>query len=182
MSDLKIEILVATDFKNGFAKENIIPWKIHRDISYFKNITTATPDSKNLINAVIMGRKTYESMGRLLPNRINIILTTKKNYIIPVNETTKGIVCNSYEDALHKCSTITNLYKVFIIGGEHVYLRAIKTSNVRSIYKTIVHGDFYCDTFFPDVSACYTQIATSVPESEGKYNFHFELWEKRPIK
>lgn len=179
MYNLKIEALVATDLKNGFAKNNTIPWKIMRDLQYFKDITTVTPDPNNLINVVIMGRKTYESMGRLLPNRINIVLTTQKNYTLPVNKKTKGFVCSSYEEALQLCSTMVNVYKVFIIGGEQVYLRAIKTSHVRGIYKTVVHGDFQCDTYFPDVSSCYKLTATSVPESEGNHQFHFELWEKR---
>lgn len=179
MHTLKIEALVATDLKDGFAKDHTIPWKITRDVQYFRDITIATPDPANLINVVIMGRKTYESIGKLLPNRINIVLTTQKDYVLPSHTSIKSYVCGSYEEALQLCSTLDHVYKVFIIGGEQVYLRAIKTSHVRSIYKTIIHDDFQCDTFFPDVSSCYKRIATSAPESEGKYQFHFELWEKR---
>jgi len=153
--------------------------ELQDDLQYFKNITTATPDPKHLMNVVIMGRKTYESIGRLLPNRINIVLTTQKDYRLAEDPRTKGYVCESYEDAIKLCGTFLNVYKVFVIGGEQVYLRAIKISQVHCIYKTVVHDDFQCDTYFPDVSHCYQLVATSAPESEGNYTFHFELWEKR---
>lgn len=178
MLELNIEAIVATDLQDGFAKEDKIPWTIQRDLRFFRDITVSTPDPKHLVNVVVMGRKTFEMIGKPLPGRINIILTRQKEYTLPPSST-KCYVCATLSEAYDICKSIENIYKVFVIGGEQVYIQAIKMWPVRRIYKTVVHQTYACDRYFPDISSCYRSIACSATEQEKDLEFHFELWEKK---
>lgn len=170
-----IEAIVATDLQNGFAKDNDIPWNIPLDMKHFRKITTKVSDS-HLKNVVIMGRKTYEHMGKLLPNRINIILTKTGNIQVNHCDTEEGYLCASYEEALYLCETLDNIDKVFIIGGKNVYQNIIYYNHVSVIHKTVVHDDFKCDTFFPDITEKYKREHITDYLQQNNYTFHFETW------
>jgi dihydrofolate reductase len=151
-----MELFVATDSKNGFSKDNKIPWDIPSDRKFFKKMT--------LGKTVIMGRKTFESMGRLLPNRKNIILTSRDLYI------DGAIVCKTFEDAIHLADNIC------IIGGEQLYKSSL--NYVTTIYKTVIDGVFDCDRFFPDIDDMFICIEKSENYFENGYSFRFEIWKK----
>lgn len=171
---MDIEVIVATDYCRGFAKNLDIPWNISWDMKHFKRITTSTNGSK--VNAVIMGRKTYEQMSRLLPDRINIIVTTNKEYTIIDNRNIEHYICHSYTDAINLCNSLHNIGKIFIIGGRKLYSESIEKRDVKYIHKTVVHGDFKCDTKFPEVPSEYKLVIKSDNIVEGNYTFHTELW------
>lgn len=139
-----INIIVAHSLNGGIGKDNKLLWKLKEDMDFFKNITTD--------NTVIMGRKTYESIGAL-PNRVNIILTKKLNY------KAKGcIVTNSMGSAISKCS---GNREIFIIGGGEIYKEGLKYVNTCYITKVNDNGDIKdtnVDTFFSQLNSDWTCI------------------------
>lgn len=127
-------ILIAAMAKNRtIGDNNQIPWKIKGEQKLFKQHTIG--------HTVIMGRKTYESIGKPLPDRKNIVITRQKDYPIPNNMCASGI-----DEALEK----TNVNdKVFIIGGADIYQQCLQ--NADYIYLTIIDRDIEGDAFFPEI-------------------------------
>lgn len=131
---MSVSIIAAIDEKRGLGKAGKLAWHIPEDLKRFKEITSG--------HAVIMGRKTYESIGKPLPNRKNIVITQDVLFVAD------GVtIVNSFEDALDKAGG----GEVFVIGGAQIYLLTIELAD--KLYLTLVDGDFGCDTFFPDYSA-----------------------------
>ncbi|MFD2145873.1 dihydrofolate reductase [Mucilaginibacter antarcticus] len=129
---MTISIVVAIAHNNAIGKDNKLLWHLPKDLRHFKEITTG--------GTIIMGRKTYDSVGRPLPNRRNIIIT-RQQIEIPGCE-----VVNSLDAALGLCKNDT---EVFIVGGAEIYKLAMPLTN--RIFLTIVHQDFEADTFFPEI-------------------------------
>jgi dihydrofolate reductase len=132
---MKISIIVAVSENGVIGKDNQLLWKLSADLKQFKNLTTN--------HAIIMGRKTYDSIGRPLPNRTNIVISRNKNLTI------EGcIVVHSLSEALEKCQEINNsASEVFIIGGEKIYDLAGVIANkiYLTLVKTKIDGDAYFD-------------------------------------
>lgn len=137
-------IVVACTFDNGIGACGLIPWYIPEDIKFFRRLTSTANPGK--INACIMGRITYESIGKPLANRINIVITSKKiPDVICVPDFPSAIAAASRED----------VESIFIIGGSSVYAEAIKYSNCTKIFMTQIQKnaeEFNCDRFLPDIS------------------------------
>ncbi len=126
-----ISIIVAVGNKGAIGFENQLLWHISADLKRFKAITTG--------HAIIMGRKTFESIGRPLPNRQNIVISHN-----PIN--TPGVWhASSLEEALR----MTQNEEVFVIGGGEIYRQALSLAN--KIYLTRVWQDYNADTFFPEI-------------------------------
>ena len=105
--------IVAVDKNNCIGKGNDIPWHIPKDLQYFKKQTLGCP--------VVMGRKTFESIGRALPKRLNIIVTRNKDYKAP-----EGVlVFQDLDEAIKKAVEETSTEKVFIIGGGQIYKKSL---------------------------------------------------------
>ncbi|MDI9341275.1 MAG: dihydrofolate reductase [Sediminibacterium sp.] len=128
-----IAAIVATDLKNAIGKNNKLLWHLPADLKFFKQVTMGYP--------IIMGRKTFESIGRLLPGRKNIIITRNKSYTVEGAE-----VVDSIKKAL-KSSVAEE--KVFIIGGAEIYTQAMP--HIKELYRTLVKHEFDADTFFPRI-------------------------------
>lgn len=128
-----VTIVVAISENNAIGKNNKLLWHLPNDLRHFKQITTG--------HTVIMGRKTYESVGKPLPNRRNIIITRQAITIEGCE------VVNSIEAALALC---THEQEVFIVGGAEIYRQAMPVTN--RIYLTIVHKQFEGDSFFPEIN------------------------------
>lgn len=129
---MTISIVVAIAQNNAIGKDNKLLWHLPKDLKHFKEITTG--------GTIIMGRKTYDSVGRPLPNRRNIVIT-RQQIEIPGCE-----VINSVEAALDLCRDEA---EVFIIGGAEIYKLALPHTD--KIYLTIVHQDFEADAYFPEI-------------------------------
>lgn len=129
---MKISIIVAMDNYRGIGKNNKLPWNLPEDLRRFKKITSG--------HAVIMGRNTFESIGKPLENRFNIVLTNNKKSI----KNSHVFLCDSVESVLDSCKFLD---EIFIIGGENVYQQFVGMAD--KIYATIINKDFECDTFFP---------------------------------
>ena len=142
-----IFINVCTDTKNGIAKDNTIPWQYKEELELFKILTSRTI-SKELQNALIMGRTTAETLKKPLPNRLNCVLTQDTNKTKLLEEC--GFKCfNSIESCiefLNKEQTIENIY---LIGGVNIYNYGLNNPNIiTAVYLTHIDIDYNCDTFF----------------------------------
>ncbi len=130
-----ISIVVAIAENNAIGKANKLLWHLPADLKHFKTITTGHP--------VIMGRKTYDSVGKPLPNRRNIVITRDTTLRLPGVE-----VVNTLDAAIVLCE---GAEEVFIVGGAEIYKMAMPLTD--RIYLTIVRAVFDADTFFPPIPA-----------------------------
>lgn len=124
--------IVATGLNNEIGKDNKLLWHLPADLKFFKSTTMGSP--------IIMGRKTFESIGRVLPGRKNIIISRNKELKIEGAE-----VFASFEEMIKNC----DVEKAFIIGGAEIY--KLSMPFVNEIYRTLVKSNFDADTFFPEI-------------------------------
>jgi dihydrofolate reductase/thymidylate synthase len=158
---IPFSIIVAVDSQFGIGKNGLLPWHLPSDLKYFKKITTqATSPAKT--NAVIMGRKTWESIPpafRPLSGRLNIVISRQAQLIVP-----EGVFhAKSLEEALSFLqSKKNNVGEIFVIGGAQIFQQALEHPSCQKIYLTCIEKEFSCDTFFPDVLHQFTEISRSV--------------------
>ena len=153
---MKLSHIVAMSENRVIGKDNKLPWRIPEDLKKFKSLTQH--------HTVIMGRKTYESIGKPLPNRRNIVVT--KTLMQPVGVELQ--VASSMEDALAK---INPEEECFVIGGESLYKQTL--SLIDTIYLTLVHKTVDGDTFYPEVPDNFVEAAR-----EDKKEFSFLTYKK----
>lgn len=147
---MTINIIAAMAENNAIGKDNKLLWHLPADLKYFKEKTTG--------HTIIMGRKTYDSVGKPLPNRRNIVIT-RKNIQIEGCE-----VVNSLADALDLCNDEKD---VFIVGGAEIYNQSMVITD--QIYLTIVHQTFEGDAFFPEISKTeWKEISREDHEADEK--------------
>ena len=153
-----ISIIVAVAENNVIGKGNKLIWHISEDLKRFKQLTTG--------HHIIMGRKTYESIGKPLPNRTNIIITRDSQF------TAQGcIIANSLENAFEIASNDT---EVFIIGGGEIYRQAIPFAD--KIYLTKIHAEFKGDTYFPPLNPdewTFESTEKEKPLADGNIEYSF---------
>ena len=130
----QLSIIVAISANNAIGKNNQLLWHLPADLKHFKAITSGHP--------IIMGRKTYDSIGKPLPNRRNIVITRQADLSIPNVE-----VVNSLQEAIALCEEEDQVY---VIGGAEIYKQAL--TFVNKIYLTIVHQNYEADAFFPELN------------------------------
>jgi dihydrofolate reductase len=145
-----MDIIVGAHSSNrAIGAKGKIPWKCRADMQFFKEITTSTQDPSK-VNAVIMGRTTYQSLGKPLANRVNVVLSKKT-----VTNLVDGVFfTSSFCDAVELLGRMTNVENIFVIGGESVYKQALIHPKCRRIYLNLVHVACdlsEADTFFPEV-------------------------------
>jgi len=161
-----ISLIVAMDKKRGIGKAGRLPWHLRDDLLRFKELTMG--------HHLIMGRKTYESIGHILPGRVMIVITKNKEFQIP-----DGYMANSIEDAL-AIAVKNNESEVFIIGGGTVFIKTIEIAD--RIYLTQVHTDSKADVFFPELKlSCWIEVETQdyPADNYNQYPFTFKVLEKR---
>lgn len=135
-------IVVATDSKGGIGYNNSIPWRIKKDMAWFKELTTTGVKK----NCVIMGRKTWDSLpekNKPLPDRYNIVITRNKD------QCTSKYKVGGFIDAMEMARGFGG--KIFIIGGQSIYELAMKQEELVSIYLTLIKEQYECDVFFPKI-------------------------------
>ena len=157
-----IAAIVVTDLNNGIGKDNQLLCHLPADLKFFKATTMGCP--------VIMGRKTYESIGRLLPGRRNLIITRSSDYKVEGGE-----IYHSLEGALNYCTE----EKVFITGGSEIIKQSMHLVNV--IYRTVIDHSFDSDTFFPEINEKEFKLVWEEPhkaDEKNKFDFKFQRWER----
>lgn len=190
------QLVVAATKQLGIGRNGSLPWKLPGDMAYFKHITSKTSDP-NKQNAVIMGRKTWESIPlkfRPLKNRLNIILTRQQVDENSSRSPNGNNIPGSKSDVL-KCSSLSSamslltgaeykdrLENIFVIGGGQVYKEAILAPECAVIHLTVIESDFECDTFLPEIDPKrFALWSAAAPQSDNNVRYHFLCYTARSI-
>jgi dihydrofolate reductase len=171
---MKFSIVVAVDLELGIGKNNNLPWRLPGDMKFFKTLTSTAAEGKR--NAVIMGRKTWESLpskSKPLPNRLNIVVSTQSDYQLPEDV----LLADSLEKALELAEAESAVDQTFVIGGAQIYETAIDDPNVDKIYLTEVYGSFDCDKFFPEYEDDFKVVSKSDAQFENELEYTFIILE-----
>ncbi len=161
-----VSLIVATSLNNSIGKANAMLWHLPEDFKFFKNTTWGMP--------IIMGRKTFESIGKPLPGRTNIIITSNKDWLAEGTITAKSL-----EESI-QLAIQTNAKEIFITGGGEIYKQAMPIAN--KIYRTLVHTEIDGDTFFPEIDeTIWDKVFEKnvAADEKNKYDMSFQTWEKR---
>lgn len=163
---MRISIIAALSQNRAIGKNQKLLWHIPEDLKRFKEITLNHP--------VIMGRKTYESIGRSLPDRTNIIVTRYTDYVVP-----SCLVYHSLDEAIKAAKGIEEGRgvepEIFIIGGADIFAQTISIAD--RLYLTIIEGKYEGDAFFPDYSD-FTKVISEEKGESGKYKYTFLTLER----
>ena len=164
MPSPRLSIIVATDANHGIGINNTLPWHLPEDLAHFKRTTTGHP--------IIMGRKTFDSIGRPLPNRRNIVITRNPQWQHAGVESAASIAAAA---ALVRDSGA----EAFIIGGAQVYAEALPLAD--RLIVTEIAKSFDCDAFFPAVDmTCWQQVSREQHRSaDGEFDYAFVTYERR---
>lgn len=163
MSDTKITLIVAAAENNAIGKGNGMPWHLPNDFKYFKE--------KTLNHSVVMGRKTFESIGKPLPERRNIVMTKNTNYLHEEVD-----VANNIDELLLYCR---DEREIFIIGGAEIYKQTLPLAH--KVLLTRVHTTVDGDAFFPELPANeWKLISAEKHEKDDRHAFDytFEVYER----
>lgn len=146
----KISLILACTFDGGIGLNNDIPWKIRSDFIKFKEITTKTIDETKK-NALIMGSNTFKSIGKPLPNRINIVLSRYKTY-------DNAITMGSIEDSIEYCNNCEDIETIYIIGGSYIYNYFIESDIYDyDIIMSLIKEYYECDTYI-DIKSIFRKF------------------------
>ena len=163
-----ITIIAAIAKNNALGKDNDLIWHLPADLKRFKKVTTG--------HHILMGRNTFESIGKPLPNRTTIIITRNKNYF------KEGcLIANSIEEAIEM---VENKDDIFIIGGAQIYKESIEKDLVDRLDITQVHHEFEADVFFPEIDLkIWKETAREDLEADekNKFDFSFVRYSKKTI-
>jgi dihydrofolate reductase len=154
--------IVVTDLNNAIGINNQLLCHLPADLKFFKATTMGCP--------IIMGRKTYESIGRLLPGRKNIVITRSSDYKIEGAE-----IYHSVETALKSCTE----EKVFIIGGAEIFKQTLP--QISEVYRTLIQHKFEADVWFPELKDSEFKMAWEechVADEKNKFDYCFQKWER----
>lgn len=156
-----VSLIAAIGKNRELGKGNQLLFKIPEDMKFFREKTNGHP--------IIMGRKTWESIGRALPNRTNIVVSRDANNIIDSND--QVLAASSIENAIARAKEVEGGEEIFVIGGAQIYQQAIQFAD--KIYVTLVDAeDKDADAYFPDYSA-FTKINATRKSSDENYSYTF---------
>jgi dihydrofolate reductase len=162
---MNITLVVAASENNAIGKDNKLLWHLPKDMRFFKNTTWAMP--------ILMGRKTFESLGnKLLPGRMNIIISNQKGLIIE-----GAIVVNDLAAAIEMAKS-NNYKELMVIGGGQIYDLTLPLAN--KIWFTRVHTNIEGDTYFPTLDKSWNLSSVESHQADEKhlYSFDFECWQR----
>ncbi len=167
------------DEKRGIGKEGTLPWHLPGDLKHFKTLTTTTDDPKKQ-NALIMGRKTWDSIPekfRPLPDRLNVVLSKNKTQSMAQDM----ISARSFEEAFAALETPEQkdlVDKIFVIGGAQIFKIALASPSCEALYLTHIQSTYACDTFFPDFESQYESVESSTEFDENGTRYFFSLYKR----
>ncbi|KAF5765923.1 putative dihydrofolate reductase, Thymidylate synthase [Helianthus annuus] len=171
------QVVVAATRDMGIGKNGNLPWKLPSDLKFFKEITTSTsgPTKKN---AVIMGRKTWDSIPlqyRPLSGRLNVVLTRSTTCNVATSENV--VTCGSIPSALELLASSpysSEIDKVFVIGGGQILREAMNGPGCEAIHMTEIDANIDCDTFIPRVDLSFFRPwCSSLPVTENDISYRF---------
>jgi len=160
---MHISLVVAASTNNVIGRDGALPWRLPEDLRRFRQLTTGKP--------IIMGRATYESIGRPLPERHNIVLTRRPQFM--------AAGCDVAADPQAAIELAGSADEVVVIGGGHVYRLFLPTA--QRIYMTRVHAMLEGDTFFPELDPGAWRVSESEEYAAGderQYGFSFQVLQR----
>lgn len=164
---MKVSIIVATSLNHAIGKDNQLLWHLPADLKFFKTTTMGCP--------VVMGRKTFQSIGRTLPGRQNVVITRDK--IFNADGQYDLTVVGSIDEALVK---LHSEKEVFIIGGGEIYKQSI--DSVDTIYITLVHTVIDGDVYFPEIDKAKFDLVWEekhLADEKNKFDYTFQKFERK---
>jgi len=159
-----LSLIAAMDSNRLIGCKNQLPWHLPADLQHFKTTTMGKP--------IIMGRKTWESLGRPLPGRLNVVITRDTNYLAE-----GATVTHSLEEALQ---AVKDADEPMIIGGANLYTQALPS--VDRLYLTRVDGEFEGDAWFPEFSETEWLLSAEEkhePDEKNRYFYCFETYDRK---
>jgi dihydrofolate reductase len=163
-----LSLLVAADENNVIGKDNKLPWHLPEDLKFFKNLTWGMP--------ILMGRKTYDSVGRPLPGRKSIVITRSRDWKQAGVETVHSI-----EEAVEKARSF-GAKEIFVIGGAEIFASTLSSAD--RVYLTRIHHKFEGDVFFPElVKNEWSMVQERFCEADEKniYSRSYQTWERKKL-
>lgn len=164
---MKLSIIVATSLNHAIGKDNQLLWHLPADLKFFKTTTMGCP--------VVMGRKTFQSIGRTLPGRKNVVITRDKNF--NSDNQFDITVVGSLDEALVKLHAEN---EVFIIGGGEIYKQSM--DSVDTIYLTLVNTVIDADVYFPEIDKTKFDLVWEekhLADEKNKLDYTFQKFEKK---
>ena len=197
-SAVKLHLIVAVCEGGGIGAAGSLPWKLKSELRYFAKMTKSTTDKKKK-NAVLMGRKTWESIPdkfRPLRDRVNIVLS-RSNKVVGIEDRHGGnddvrrddvIVCPSFKSAVAMIDTeMCGLIETcWVIGGSSVYQEGLNNDRVERVYRTDIQKRYDCDTYMEELGEEWTEVEDErvpqeVQEEEG-VNFRYRVFQRRAVQ
>jgi len=163
---MTISFIVAVSENNVIGKDNQLPWHLPSDMKYFKNKTWAMP--------VVMGRKTFEALGKPLEGRTNIVITRQTDWRPAGVE-----IVHSIDQAIVEATKL-DAKEIFIIGGAEIFSAALPSAD--RIYLTLIHHGFEGDAFFPELKQEEWKLVSNKDheaDEKNKYAHSFQVWERK---
>jgi len=160
---MTLSLIVAMDKNRVIGFDGGLPWHLSSDLKYFRDITMGKP--------IIMGRKTYESIGRALPGRRNIVVTRNPAFKAPGCD-----VVVSLEAAVH---LVEDVPEVMMIGGASLYLETLPVAD--QLYLTEVHAEVEGDTRFPEIEPQHWQEVSRTEfsaDEKNEYDYSFVIYDR----
>ncbi len=160
-----VTIIAAFGQNYELGKNNDLIWHLPADLKRFKKVTSG--------HHILMGRNTFESIGKPLPNRTTIIITRNNNYFVD-----GCLIANSIEEAIELAKEDAH---IFIIGGGQIYKQALQSNLVDRLDVTIVHESFEADVYFPEIDKKYWREISREDfkaDPKNKYNYSFVTFER----
>lgn len=160
-----VTLIVAMGKNRAIGKDNQLLWHLPNDLKHFKEMTSGHP--------IVMGRKTYESIGKPLPNRTNIVISRQKEWF------EEGIlIVGSIKEALKFAQKIDP--DVFVVGGGHIYEQTIAEADRLEV--TWVDAEIEADTFFPEIDLSLWEKTNEIAhekDEKHEFNFCFQTFERK---
>lgn len=161
-----LSIIVAMSKNNVIGKDNKLIWHLPEDMKRFKELTTG--------HTIIMGRKTFESLGRVLPNRKHIVITHDLNYKVD-NENVE--IVHSIEEIK---KYVEDKEENFVIGGAIIYKQLIEYAS--KMYVTVINEDFIGDAYFPKIDEEIwkkVEVVSGIKDEQNKYDYEFVTYKRK---
>ena len=162
-----VSIIVATSLNHAIGKDNQLLWYLPADLKFFKTTTMGCP--------VVMGRKTFQSIGRTLPGRKNVVITRDKNF--NSDNQFDILVVGSVDEALVK---LHSEKEVFIIGGGEIYQQSMDAAD--TIYLTLVNTVIEADVYFPEIDKTKFDLVWEekhVADEKNKFDYTFQKFDRK---
>ena len=162
-ADARVALIVAYARNRVIGRDNALPWRLPGDLAHFKRTTLGHP--------IVMGRKTWESLGRPLPGRRNVVISRQAGYAAPGAE-----VADSLQSALAACADAPAVY---VIGGAQIYEQALPLAG--RILATELHAEVAGDARFPELDpAQWQEVAREPQPEENGYAYDFVTYRRVP--